>query len=79
MASSTAEEPLLSNQHGEEEEESDVDEDASLLLEKNLSKPGLFVWLLAFSAGITGLLFGCMASSLFSQLLAIHFKIAFRN
>lgn len=63
MASSTAEEPLLSNQPGEEEED-EVDEEVSLLLEKNLRKPGLFVWLLAFSAGITGLLFGCMISSI---------------
>ncbi|KAK6597790.1 myo-inositol transporter 1 [Botrytis cinerea] len=72
MASSTAEEPLLSNQHGEEEEESDVDEDVSLLLEKNLSKPGLFVWLLAFSAGITGLLFGYDTGVISSTLISLH-------
>jgi hypothetical protein len=28
-------------------------------LEENLRRPGLFVWLLTFSAGISGLLFGC--------------------
>lgn len=65
MASaSTAEEPLLLNQPGEEEE--DEDEDVSVLLEKNLRKPGLFVWLLTFSAGISGLLFGCMFFSVYS-------------
>ncbi|KAF7883399.1 uncharacterized protein EAF02_005319 [Botrytis sinoallii] len=72
MASSTAEEPLLPNQHGEEEEENDVDEDVSLLLEKNLSKPGLFVWLLAFSAGITGLLFGYDTGVISSTLISLH-------
>ncbi|TEY52514.1 hypothetical protein BOTCAL_0257g00070 [Botryotinia calthae] len=72
MASSTAEEPLLSNQHGEEEEESEVDEDVSLLLEKNLSKAGLFVWLLAFSAGITGLLFGYDTGVISSTLISLH-------
>ncbi|TGO40479.1 hypothetical protein BHYA_0036g00120 [Botrytis hyacinthi] len=72
MASSTAEEPLLSDQHGEEEEENDVDEDVSLLLEKNLSKPGLFVWLLAFSAGITGLLFGYDTGVISSTLISLH-------
>ncbi|TGO20418.1 hypothetical protein BPAE_0297g00070 [Botrytis paeoniae] len=72
MASSTAEEPLLSNQHGEEEEENEVDDDVSLLLEKNLSKPGLFVWLLAFSAGITGLLFGYDTGVISSTLISLH-------
>ncbi|KAF7880717.1 uncharacterized protein EAF01_011986 [Botrytis porri] len=72
MPSSTAEEPLLSNQHGEEEEENEVDDDASLLLEKNLSKPGLFVWLLAFSAGITGLLFGYDTGVISSTLISLH-------
>ncbi|KAF7947166.1 uncharacterized protein EAE97_004415 [Botrytis byssoidea] len=71
MASSTAEEPLLSNQYGEEEE-NEVDDDVSLLLEKNLSKPGLFVWLLAFSAGITGLLFGYDTGVISSTLISLH-------
>lgn len=33
--------------------------DVSLLLEKNLRNPGVFVWLLTLSAGLSGLLFGC--------------------
>ena len=33
--------------------------DVSLLLEKNLKHPGVYVWLLTLSAGISGLLFGC--------------------
>jgi SP family myo-inositol transporter-like MFS transporter 13 len=42
----------------------DVDPaDVSLLLEKSLRQPGLFVWLLTFSAGISGLLFGCRLDS----------------
>ena len=54
-----AEEPLM--RHDDEEEALDVDlSDVSLLLEKNLRHPGIFVWLLTFSAGISGLLFGCM-------------------
>ncbi|KAF7874012.1 hypothetical protein EAF04_002684 [Stromatinia cepivora] len=72
MASSTAEEPLLSNQPGDEEEEENRDEDISLLLEKNLSKPGLFVWLLTFSAGISGLLFGYDTGVISSTLISLH-------
>jgi SP family myo-inositol transporter-like MFS transporter 13 len=55
-----AEEPLMGNGH-EDRRDSDVDvRDSSALLEQNLQTPGLFVWLLTFSAGISGLLFGCM-------------------
>jgi SP family myo-inositol transporter-like MFS transporter 13 len=53
----TAEEPLMGrSQNDDVEEELN---DVSLLLEKNLKNPGVFVWLLTFSAGISGLLFGC--------------------
>lgn len=59
----TAEEPLISHRsHNHEEDDAsyDVDlSDVSLLLEKNLRHPGIYVWLLTFSAGISGLLFGC--------------------
>lgn len=55
------EEPLMRHEPGDDEEGHDVDlSDVSLLLEKNLRHPGIFVWLLTFSAGISGLLFGCM-------------------
>lgn len=54
----TAEEPLMG--HSTDNYEEDVDlTSVSLLLEKNLKNPGIFVWLLTFSAGISGLLFGC--------------------
>jgi hypothetical protein len=43
-----AEEPLIGNEEG-----SYRNPDES---------PGLFVWLLTFSAGISGLLFGCKSS-----------------
>lgn len=63
MADHLAEQPLM-RREGEEEEE-DVDlSDVDLLLEKNLRNPGLFVWLLTFSAGISGLLFGCKLKNL---------------
>jgi len=56
----TAEEPLIRHESGDGERASqDIDHNVSLLLEKNLRHPGLFVWLLTFSAGISGLLFGC--------------------
>jgi SP family myo-inositol transporter-like MFS transporter 13 len=54
----------MGQQPGEDDrhsEEADVP-DVSLLLEKNVGQPGLFVWLLTFSAGISGLLFGCRCS-----------------
>jgi SP family myo-inositol transporter-like MFS transporter 13 len=58
----SAHEPLMRPSPDDENHESqDVDlSDVSLLLEKNLVNPGIFVWLLTFSAGISGLLFGCM-------------------
>jgi SP family myo-inositol transporter-like MFS transporter 13 len=61
MAGDSAAEPLMRSEshdadvQGQHEELNDV----SLLLEKNLRNPGLFVWLLTLTAGITGLLFGC--------------------
>jgi SP family myo-inositol transporter-like MFS transporter 13 len=63
-----AEEPLMGQSSHEEDGHDVTNEDAthdvdlsdvSLLLEKKLRHPGLFVWLLTFSAGISGLLFGC--------------------
>jgi SP family myo-inositol transporter-like MFS transporter 13 len=61
MADST-DEPLMRHEpEADYDTTVDVDLfDVSLLLEKNLRHPGLFVWLLTFSAGISGLLFGCM-------------------
>jgi hypothetical protein len=54
-----AEEPLMRDEPSRDEAQ-DVDlSDVDLLLEKNLHHPGIFVWLLTFSAGISGLLFGC--------------------
>jgi SP family myo-inositol transporter-like MFS transporter 13 len=62
-----AHEPLIES-GGEEQE--DLDEqypnhdmhDELRLLEDDLRHPGLLVWLLTFSAGISGLLFGCKSS-----------------
>lgn len=55
----TADQPLM-RRSSQDEAQDEIDlSDVSLLLEKNLRNPGLFVWLLTFSAGISGLLFGC--------------------
>lgn len=66
--SDSADEPLMRHERERETDDDpaiDVDlSDVSLLLEKNLRHPGLFVWLLTFSAGISGLLFGCTYPSL---------------
>jgi SP family myo-inositol transporter-like MFS transporter 13 len=61
MATFSAEQPLMQR---EEDDDNDTISEIDLnnvegLLEKNLRSPGLFVWLLTFSAGISGLLFGC--------------------
>lgn len=60
-----AEEPLIGNgegsyrnSNGEEGQDFDLHND-STFLQDNLQSPGLFVCLLTFSAGISGLLFGC--------------------
>jgi MFS transporter, SP family, solute carrier family 2 (myo-inositol transporter), member 13 len=61
----SADEPLMRHEPDTDDDPAiDVDlSDVSLLLEKNLRHPGLFVWLLTFSAGISGLLFGCAYAS----------------
>ncbi|KAK0109017.1 hypothetical protein ONS96_002851 [Cadophora gregata f. sp. sojae] len=70
----SAEEPLMRNASAEIAEESpDMDrDDVSLLLEKNLKKPGIFVWLLTFSAGISGLLFGYDTGVISATLVSIQ-------
>lgn len=61
----TANEPLMG--HSADNDEDPALNDVSLLLEKNLKNPGVFVWLLTFSAGISGLLFGCILYLLLDQ------------
>lgn len=54
--------PLISNQdHGDDYEDGldDAVGPAALLDASKASSPSLFMWLLTFSAGIGGLLFGC--------------------
>ena len=61
----SAEEPLMRHEAGVVElvdDDRDIN-DVSQLLEKNLRSPSIFVWLLTFSAGISGLLFGCRLNS----------------
>lgn len=59
MADPAEQAPLMVHRESAQEHEDDVDPDVSLLLERNLRHPGIFVWLLTFSAGMSGLLFGC--------------------
>lgn len=55
-----AEEPLMQREGDAEAHDDDEQEEhVSLMLEKNLRRPGRFVWLLTLTAGMTGLLFGC--------------------
>lgn len=54
--------PLISNRDHEEDYEDGLDDAvgrAASLDAGKASSPGLFMWLLTFSAGIGGLLFGC--------------------
>lgn len=55
----SAHEPLIRSSSEPSEFHDEDLNDVSLLLEKNLKHPGLFVYLLTVTAGITGLLFGC--------------------
>ncbi|CZT13881.1 related to myo-inositol transporter [Rhynchosporium agropyri] len=70
----SAEEPLMRPSPSDENEDIDqVDlSDVSLLLEKNLRHPGIFVWLLTFSAGISGLLFGYDTGVISATLVSIN-------
>lgn len=59
-------EPLISNR--DPPDDGDDDHDSSAMLDRSTgpadkSSPGLFMWLLTFSAGISGLLFGCTTLS----------------
>ncbi|KAG0652795.1 Myo-inositol transporter 2 [Hyphodiscus hymeniophilus] len=69
---SGAEEPLMRRESNDDEGH-DVDlSDVSLLLEKNLRHPGIFVWLLTFSAGVSGLLFGYDTGVISATLVSIN-------
>lgn len=70
MEMDTLQEPLISNRDPDDREDV-LDDDIQDLPSTSAnashhgdgSSPGLFMWLLTFSAGISGLLFGCMACS----------------
>ncbi|PBP21352.1 hypothetical protein BUE80_DR007920 [Diplocarpon rosae] len=64
----SAEEPLIRHESANDVDLSDV----SLLLEKNLRNPGIFVWLLTFSAGLSGLLFGYDTGVISATLVSIN-------
>ena len=58
------EEPLIANVQSTEGDQHDGSHDVEHAHEsrggkQHISPPGLFIWLLTFSAGISGLLFGC--------------------
>jgi len=60
----SVEQPLM--QRDVDEDDDNISEinlsSADGVLERDLKSPGLFVWLLTISAGISGLLFGCRFS-----------------
>ena len=60
---SSAEQPLIANPDASDELDHDgfAEDGVSTVQQKQADRSslGLFVWLLAFSAGISGLLFGC--------------------
>lgn len=67
---SSAQEPLIANPDAGDDHDrdgyADADDDeesATLQKQADESAPGLFIWLLACSAGISGLLFGCECPS----------------
>lgn len=62
----TAEAPLLSHQEDELEDDqgSEVANAEDTGTEWPAGRPGLFIWLLTLSAGISGLLFGCECGTL---------------
>ncbi|RKF76714.1 Myo-inositol transporter 1 [Golovinomyces cichoracearum] len=75
--SDSAAEPLMLNadQHSYESDEPHCNLDSSstlLVAEKNIRHPGMYMWLLAFSAGFSGLLFGYDTGVISSTLVGIH-------
>lgn len=70
--------PLISNRNPEDHDaglleddayNSPTNLDAQHGLGEDKASPGLFMWLLTLSAGISGLLFGCMSASISSSSL----------
>lgn len=60
MATS-AEAPLISHRDDEldDDSHSELEDNEHVSAEWPVGRPGLFIWLLTLSAGISGLLFGC--------------------
>lgn len=66
---------LNADQHSDESDEPHCNLDSSstlLVAEKNIRNPGMYMWLLAFSAGFSGLLFGYDTGVISSTLVGIH-------
>lgn len=66
MEMDNLQEPLISNRDPDDREDvlDDAEDEGAASpagsRHASRSSPGLFMWLLTFSAGISGLLFGCM-------------------
>ncbi len=60
---SSVEDPLIASSREADADADDLHEDGdahrTMSKQSDNSPPGLFIWLLTFSAGISGLLFGC--------------------
>ncbi|KAI9776545.1 MAG: hypothetical protein M1835_005485 [Candelina submexicana] len=72
---STANSPLM---QAAAEEDLDVFQYAPVLEEKDLIRPGAFIWALTFSAGISGLLFGYDTGVISSTLVSIGSDLSSR-
>ncbi len=53
--------PLISHQEDDtaDDTQSEISDAEDTVIEWPAGRPGLFIWLLTLSAGISGLLFGC--------------------
>jgi hypothetical protein len=68
VSEDAAEEPLMRGDNQDADDgEHRLDEPSTAMprRESELHSPGVWMWMLAFSAGISGLLFGCKCSFLF--------------
>lgn len=70
MSDSQDNAPLLERRDGD-------DDDGAQALKVAGGRPGVFIWVLTLSAGISGLLFGCEVPSLIPFFPLPHFKVQY--
>ncbi|KAF2471638.1 general substrate transporter, partial [Lindgomyces ingoldianus] len=74
----TAAEPLISNNHRQSFGERDAHDEAPDVDESALGSPGAFIWILTFCAGVSGLLFGYDTGVISSTLVSINTDLSSR-